>query len=97
MCSLSAAIRVKAALSRTTTESALLTKRFIARSELYGCTTTSDDSGKTEYVWMSFLGNRSFKRSRRKEPSPDPVPPAIECSSMNPLHGQLSTPALEQA
>jgi hypothetical protein len=36
MCSLSAAILVKAALSSTTTESALFTNRFIANNELYG-------------------------------------------------------------
>lgn len=55
-------------------------------SELYGWTTTSPDSvlGKTEYVWMSFFGKRSLSRSRRKEPRPEPVPPAIEWRSINP-------------
>lgn len=33
---------------------------------------------------MIFLGKRSFNLSKRKEPKPEPVPPAIECSSMNP-------------
>jgi hypothetical protein len=41
-------------------------------------------SGKTEYVWMIFFGKRSFSLSRRKDPKPDPVPPAIECSIMKP-------------
>lgn len=42
--------------------------------------------GKTEYVWISFLGKRSFSRSSRYEPIPDPVPPAIECDRTNPCH-----------
>lgn len=50
-----------------TTESAFCVNRLIAKRLLYGFTTTSADcvSGKTEYVWMSFLGKRSFIRSRR--------------------------------
>lgn len=69
-----------------TTESAFWVNRLIASKLLYGFTTTSADcvSGKTEYVWMSFFGNRSFIRSRIKLPSPEPVPPAMECRNMNP-------------
>mmetsp|Transcript_4594 Transcript_4594/g.13024 ORF Transcript_4594/g.13024 Transcript_4594/m.13024 type:complete len:279 (+) Transcript_4594:484-1320(+) len=87
MCNLSAAIRFKAVLSRTTTASALRVSRFIVSTELYGCTTTSDDSdwlGNTEYVWMSFFGYRSLSASRMNDPIPDPVPPAIECASVKP-------------
>lgn len=71
---------------RLTTESAFCVNRLIASRLLYGLTTTSADcvSGKTEYVWISFLGNRSFIRSRIKLPNPEPVPPAIECRNINP-------------
>jgi hypothetical protein len=41
-------------------------------------------SGNTEYVCISFFGNRSFILSRMKLPIPDPVPPAMEWSSMKP-------------
>ena len=40
--------------------------------------------GNTEYVWMIFFGNASFRFSRRKEPIPEPVPPAMLCISMKP-------------
>lgn len=86
-CSLSAAILVRAPLSRTTTESAFSVNLLMASKLLYGWTTTSPTlcvSGNTEYVCISFLGNRSFSFSSRKLPSPDPVPPAMECSSMKP-------------
>ena len=81
------AIRLSAVLSRTTTASALSVRRFSVSSELYGCTTTSPPScwlGKTEEVWMSFLGKRSLRHSRRKEPMPEPVPPAMEWHMRNP-------------
>jgi len=41
MCNLSEAIRFKAVLSRTTTQSAHCVNLFNVNSELYGCTTTS--------------------------------------------------------
>ena len=86
MCSRSVRILANAALSSTTTASAWLVSRLSARSELYGCTTTSPDCefGKTEYVVISFFGKRSLSRSSRYDPRPEPVPPAIECSSMKP-------------
>ena len=86
VCSLSPAIRDSAPLSSTTTESAWFVSRLSVSTELYGCTTTSPSSalGKTEYVCINFFGNLSFNRSRTNEPKPEPVPPAIECMSMNP-------------
>ena len=74
-------------LTSTTTASALSVSRFSVSSELYGCTTTSDESawfGKTEYVWISFFGKWSFSRSSRNEPIPEPVPPAIEWQTRKP-------------
>ena len=71
----------------TTTASALSVSRLSVSSELYGCTTTSDESawfGKTEYVWISFFGKWSFSRSSRNEPIPEPVPPAIEWQTRKP-------------
>ena len=68
-CSLSAHIRARAILSKTITESAWSTSRFSVINELYGCTTTSLSwvFGNTlVYVWMIFLGNLSFNRSKKK-------------------------------
>lgn len=50
---------------------------------------TSSELGNTEYVWINFLGYRSFRRSNRNEPMPDPVPPAIECNSMKPWRDDI--------
>lgn len=72
-----------------TVQSACAVSRFMDKMELYGCTTTSLTSsvfGKTEKVVINFLGNLSCKRSSSKEPSPDPVPPAIEWHSWNPYN-----------
>ena len=80
MCIRSVAMRLSAVLSNTTTASAFSVRRFSVSSELYGCTTTSDESawfGKTEYVWISFFGKWSFKCSKIYDPIPEPVPPAI--------------------
>ena len=53
---------------------------------------TSDvSSGKTEKVYIIFLGNLSFNFSKTKEPKPEPVPPAIECVNINP--SKLSLPS----
>lgn len=49
-CRRSVAMRFSAALSSTTTLSAWSTSRFMVSTELYGCTTTSENSsefGKT--------------------------------------------------
>jgi hypothetical protein len=40
--------------------------------------------GKTLYVWISFLGKRSLRRSSMNEPIPLPVPPAILWQSTKP-------------
>ncbi len=91
-CSRSTAMRFSAVLSSTTTLSAFSVSRFSASSALYGCTTTSELSvwfGNTEYVWISFFGNRSFSFSSKNDPSPDPVPPATEWHSEKPSSESL--------
>ena len=83
----SVAMVFSAALSSTTTESACWMRRRIVGIELYAWTTTSDAFsmlGNTEYVWISFLGNASWRFSRRKEPIPEPVPPEMLCVNMKP-------------
>jgi len=40
--------------------------------------------GNTEYVCINFLGYLSLSRSKRYEPIPEPVPPAIEWHSTKP-------------
>jgi hypothetical protein len=85
---LSTAILFNAVLSNTTTASALQANLFNVSKLLYGYTTTSLVSkwlGNTEYVWIIFLGNLSFKRSNKYEPVPLPVPPAIEWINKNPF------------
>src|ERR1700733_9645001 len=40
---------------------------------------------------MSFLGNRSLRRSSRYDPRPEPVPPAMECITIKPWNRPKSS------
>lgn len=53
MCNLSEAIRFKAVLSRTTTQSAHWVSLFNVNNELYGCTTTSLQQIKIQDVYTN--------------------------------------------
>ena len=65
----SSQILFMAVLSSTTVQSQNSMRRLSVSTLLYGCTTTSllswAELGKTEYVWMSFLGKWSDSSSRR--------------------------------
>lgn len=47
--------------------------------------------GNTEYVCINFLGKWSLSRSKRYDPMPDPVPPAMEWDSTNPCQKAIKS------